>query len=87
MQNGISAGQKNEHFKDHKRKHRPDFIQLDLNQDGVVDFEEFIEHKLPRGDHQTVFAKIDTDTNGILNQQEYDSHKPSRKHKHKRQSN
>lgn len=63
---------------DGKRKQRPDFSTLDLNADGDIDFDEFSQHELPRGDHQTLFDILDADSNAVISEQEYTDHKPPR---------
>lgn len=57
---------------------RPDFSQIDLNQDGLVTLEEFKQHKIPHGEHDVVFNHIDANHDGGITRQEFESHKPPR---------
>ena len=69
------------------QKHqRPEFSEIDTNENGEIDLAEFSQQQLPFGDYETVFNHIDADSNGVISQDEFASHKPphKRRHKHKR---
>jgi Ca2+-binding EF-hand superfamily protein len=65
------------------KKQRPNFSSLDINSDGVIDFDEFSSHKIPHAVHQTVFNNIDTDDSGQISEEEFKNHKPPRRKKGK----
>ena len=61
-----------------QKPERPSFTSIDLNGDGEVDMDEFLQHELPHGYHQTVFSLIDGDADGVITEQEFTDHKPPR---------
>lgn len=68
---------------DHERpkRERPSFTSIDLNQDGMVELDEFEQHDIPFGDHQTVFDRIDSNADGVIDEEEFTSHKPPHRRK------
>ncbi len=66
-----------------ERPKPPTFASLDVNQDGVVSFNEFEQHEIPRGDHATIFDFIDTNQDGQITEEELTSHKPPKHRKGK----
>lgn len=64
-----------------ERRGPPPFAKLDLDQDGIITFDEFEQHPIPRGEHAEVFSNIDTDSNGQITEQEWTNHKPPRPQK------
>ena len=83
--NPVQAKESQEHSQ--KLKARPCFSSLDTNSDGVINFEEFSAHQLPRGKHETVFANFDSDDNGEISQQEFKDHKPPQRRSRKDSQN
>ncbi|OUR62906.1 hypothetical protein A9Q74_01415 [Colwellia sp. 39_35_sub15_T18] len=61
-----------------QKPERPSFTSIDLNGDGEVDMDEFLQHELPHGYHQTVFSFIDLNEDGVISEQEFTDHKPPR---------
>ncbi|WP_111980095.1 EF-hand domain-containing protein [Algibacillus agarilyticus] len=61
------------------RSKKPMFAHLDLNSDGVITFDEFIEHKLPRGDHDSIFSHIDQNKDDQITEEEWLSHRPPKR--------
>ncbi|WP_166738803.1 EF-hand domain-containing protein [Psychromonas algarum] len=57
---------------------RPDFTSIDIDNSGDIDFDEFLQQKLPHGDHQTVFDDMDKDGDGYITEEEFKNHKPPR---------
>lgn len=77
----VLSGQafaKNKQSSEGKPPPRPEFSEIDINEDGDVDIDEFSSLQLPFGDHQTVFDNIDADNNGIITEEEFKNHKPPR---------
>lgn len=58
------------------RPEHPRFSSLDINEDGIINFDEFSSKEIPFGDHQTVFENIDSDGNGEISPEEFKNHKP-----------
>ena len=75
------AHAKNGSHEKRERPKRPAFTSIDLNQDGEVSFDEFSQHKIPKGDHETIFAIIDSNDDDVIDEGEFDNHKPARRNK------
>ena len=66
---------------------RPTFTSIDLNEDGIINSDEFSSHKIPHGDHDTIFASIDSNEDGIISQEEFENHKPPRPRNNEKKGN
>jgi len=61
------------------RPARPSFVAIDINSDGVIDFDEFSSRPLPKKRQHRIFSKIDKDNNGVISKAELINHKPPKR--------
>jgi hypothetical protein len=61
------------------RRGPPAFSDIDLNSDGAVTLEEFMQKEVPNGDHQTIVNAIDSNSDGLITETELSEHKPPRR--------
>ena len=63
-----------------ERRGPPQFSEFDLDNDGEITLEEFIEHK-PPGSAEEIFSHIDADGDGVITESELSNHKPPRRNR------
>lgn len=63
-----------------ERRGPPQFSELDLDSDGEITLEEFLEHRGP-GSPEEVFSHIDADGDGVITESELTDHKPPRRNR------
>ena len=75
-----TQARKNSHHENGPPPH-PLFSDIDINNNGYIDFDEFSTQKAPKKGDQNFFSKMDKDDNDMISKAEFMNHKPPKKRK------